>query len=238
MLLLGKWTRDSLDDVLRQASSYRSPGERICYISSLFLGVAYKESTLIGSAVAPEVFVIDLQEVDCFTFIDYIEAMRLSASFGEFEINLKKIRYRSGKVQFTARKHFFTDWREFNKDFVDDVTEHAGGLRTKRIHKQLNIRTDGTFLIDGLHPYGREISYIPSDILDDIVIGNLRTGDYIGFYSDKPGLDVSHTGIFVRAEGQAYLRHASSAKEYRKVIDQNFKDYAAGRPGIMVLRPK
>jgi hypothetical protein len=238
VLITGKWTPESLDDMLRHASTYNSPGERIFFISSFFLGLAYKEFTLIGSALVPEVFVINLREVDCFTLIDYIEAMRLSASFGEFEMNLRKIRYRSGKIEFTSRNHFFTDWSKFNTDFVDDITEHAGGGKTKRINKELNIGTDGTFLINGIRPFKRELSYIPSDVIDDMVISNLRTGDYIGFYSDKPGLDVSHTGIFVRVDGEPYLRHASSAMEYRKVVDQNFKNYAAGKPGIMVLRPK
>src|SRR5271169_4831840 len=144
MILLGKWTRDSLEDMLRKSSSYSTPGERIQYLSSLFLGVTYQESTLIGDIGAPELLVINLQEVDCITFIEYIEAMRMSGSFEVFEKNLKKIRYRSGKVAFTARKHFFTDWGEFNKDFVDDVTGHIGGHRTIRIRKQLNIREDGT----------------------------------------------------------------------------------------------
>ena len=238
MLLLGKWTRDSLEDMLRKSSSYNTPGERIHYLSDLFLGTAYKESTLLGDVATAEVFVINLQEVDCFTFIEYIEAMRLSGSFQEFEKNLEKIRYRSGKVAFTSRKHFFTDWSEFNKGFVDDVTKHIGGRETIPVRKQLNSKEDGTYFLYGIQPFSREIEYIPSIALADKLVENLKTGDYIGIYSATPGLDVSHVGIFIKTGGRAYLRHASSAKEQMKVIDQDFKSYIKTKPGIIVLRPK
>ncbi len=238
MLLLGKWTRDSLEDTLRKSSSYRTPGERIYYISSLFLGTAYEESTMLGDAATPEVFVINLQKVDCFTFIEYIEAMRLSGSFHEFEKNLEKIRYRSGKVAFTARKHFFTDWIEFNKDFVDDVTKQIGEREAMPVRKQLNLREDGTSFLCGIQPFSRDIEYIPSSDLAGKLVDSLETGDYIGIYSDTPGLDVSHVGIFVKTGGKAYLRHASSSKERRKVVDQDFDNYIKTKPGIIVLRPK
>jgi hypothetical protein len=238
VLLLGKWTRDSLGDVLQKSSSCNTPGERIHYISSLFLGTAYKESTLLGDVAAAEVFVINLQEVDCFTFIEYVEAMRLSGSFHEFEKTLGKIRYRFGKVAFTARNHFLTDWIEFNKGFVDDVTKHIGGLNTILVRKQLNIKDDGTCFLYGIQPFSREIEYIPSTAMTDKLVDNLKTGDYVGIYSASPGLDVSHVGIFIKNEGEAYLRHASSAKEQMKVIDQDFKSYIKTKPGIIVLRPK
>jgi hypothetical protein len=238
VLLLGKWTHDSFEDMLRKSFSYSTPGERIYYLSSLFLGTAYKESTLIGNVAVPEIFVINLQEVDCFTFIEYIEAMRLSASLQAFEKNLVKIRYRSGKVAFTARKHFFTDWSEFNKDFVDDVTKRIGGRETIPVCKQLNRREDGTSFLYGIQPLSREIEYIPSGPLADKLVDNLKTGDYIGIYSATPGLDVSHVGIFIKTGDVAYLRHASSAIEQMKVIDQDFKSYIKTKPGIIVLRPK
>ncbi len=236
--LLGKWTRGSLEDILRKSSSYTTPGERINYLSSLFLGTAYKASTLLGDAATREVFVVNLREVDCFTFIEYIEAMRLSGSFHEFERNLKKIRYRSGKVAFTARKHFFTDWGEFNKDFVDDVTKHIGGRATILVSSRLNTKEDGTSFLDGIKPFSRDIAYIPSGALADKLVDDLRTGDYIGIYPTTQGLDVSHVGIFVKTGGEAYLRHASSSKDRMKVIDQGFNSYIKTKPGIIVLRPK
>jgi hypothetical protein len=62
-------------------------------------------------------------------------------------------------------------------------------------------------------------------------------GDYTGIYSDLKGLDVSHVGIIIKDGVNVYLRHASSQKEYSKVIDQDFRKYMVDKPGIIVLRP-
>ncbi len=61
---------------------------------------------------------------------------------------------------------------------------------------------------------------------------------FVGVYSDLEGLDVSHVGIITVEDNIRYFRHASSAKAYRKVVDQELKDYLADKPGIIVLRPK
>jgi len=247
-ILLGKWTQDKLDHIMRESSKIKSAGARINFLSRLFLGTDYKESTLIGDVSTPEVFVINLGGVDCFTFIDYIEAMRLSGSeqisdsFSEFKDNLKKVRYR-GKVAFENRNHFFTDWQKFNSEFVGDVTEKIGGQKTKSIIKILNKKEDGTYFLQGIQPVEREIEYIPSrrvesptDAIDDSVISKLKTGDYAGIYSERQGLDVSHVGIIIKERSSTYLRHASSEKG--KVIEQDFRDYISDKPGMIVLRAK
>lgn len=235
-IIFGRWTRDLLDNVIREASKIKAPGARINCLSEQFLGLDYKESTLTGDANTPEIYVINLEGVDCFTFIDYVEAMRLSGTFSEFLENLKSVRYSSGEVSFKNRNHFFADWVEFNPDFVYDVTEKIGGHKTRKVIKMLNQRKDRTYFLPGIQPRQREIRYIPSDAIDDSVIKKLKTGDYAGIYTNKEGLDVSHVGIIIRKAGTIYLRHASSHK--KKVIDQNFIDYISGKPGLIILRPK
>jgi hypothetical protein len=74
--------------------------------------------------------------------------------------------------------------------------------------------------------------------MDDQVMERLHTGDYIGIYSKEDGLDVSHTGIIIREQGAVKLRHASSMKKHRKVVDEDFKEYLKAKPGIIVLRPR
>ena len=187
--------------------------------------------------VIPEVLVVNLKGVDCFTFIDYIEAMRLSESFSGFMDNLKKVRYKSGSVSFENRNHFFSDWKEFNSGFVRDITEEVGGLKAKKILKILNRKEDGSYFLPGITPVEREISYIPSPAIDGPVLEKIMTGDYIGIYSHAAGLDVSHVGIFIREGGKSYLRHASSQPEFRKVIDQDFQEYIQNKPGIIIFRP-
>jgi len=234
----GRFTPDMLDSVLAEAFVIADAGQRIAFLSNTFLGLEYQESTLIGSEHAPEVFVINLQGVDCLTFIEYIEAMRLSKCFSEFQTNLRKVRYKSGVVSFSKRNHFFTDWIENNKASVRNVTGEIAARAIKRVRKILNVRKDGTFLLPGIQPAEREIEYIPAHEIDDSAVNGLKTGDYLGVYSTVHGLDVSHVGIVIRDGETFFLRHASSQKEYRKVIDQDLKDYILNKPGIIVLRPK
>jgi hypothetical protein len=236
--ILGKWTEEKIDTLLRQSWSIDEISARIDFLSARFTYSKYSDGTLIGDAATPEVFVINLKEIDCFTYLDYVEAMTLSRSFAEFRENLRNIRYRSGVLTFENRNHFFTDWREVNADIVEDVTAYIAGDTSIEIEKTLNVKEDGTNFLNGIQPVKRQLSYIPSRMLNDELMEKLKTGDFIGIYSEIQGLDVSHVGIITIEDNIRYLRHASSAKEYRKVIDQDLKDYLLNKPGIIVLRPK
>lgn len=235
-VILGKWTGERLSDLLREAAKIKDAGERITFISERFTGIPYRENTIIGDISTPEVFVIDLSGVDCFTFLDYIEAMRLSGSLPEFKENLIRVRYREGRVAFENRKHFFTDWIEFNQELVRDVTGEIGSDDTVKVRKILNLKEDGTFYLPGIQAGEREIEYMPSDAIVGYTIDKLKTGDYAGIYSDRQGLDVSHVGIIIKTEDGIYLRHASSIKG--KVADEDFKEYMKDKPGIIVLRAR
>jgi hypothetical protein len=230
-IVLGRFSENELDRIMHESSRIADIGRRIDFLSARFLDIDYAESTLIGDKDTPEVFVINFDGDDCFTFIEYVEALRLSETFSAFEENLKRVRYRRGEVSFVNRNHFFTDWKEANSDFVEDA-------KTITIQKTLNEKKDGTFFLPGIYSPNREISYIPSAAINNSVLDRLETGDYAGIYSATEGLDVSHVGIIIKQGDNIYLRHASSQKEIRKVIDQNFKGYISGRPGIIILRPK
>mgnify|MGYP001773278871 CR=1 FL=1 len=238
IIILGKWNEKQLDNIIRKGAQIRDLGERIDFLSGQFLHVPYKESTLIGNISTPEVFVINLEGMDCFTYIDYVEAMRLSSSFSEFKENLKKVRYQYGEVGFQNRNHFFTDWREFNSEHIDDVTEKVGGEKTKTVEKMLNQKEDGTHFLPGIPIKERKIRYVPSYSLSRIIIEQLRTGDYVGIYSDVQGLDVSHTGIIIKNGDKTYLRHASSRDGNRSVVDEDLISYISNKPGLVILRPK
>ncbi len=233
----GTWSEERVTDLLKEASMIFSPGERIGFLSKQFLNTAYQESTLKGNMHTPEVFVINLEGVDCLTFIEYIEAMRRSRSFEEFRKNLPFVRYRSGNIAYEHRNHFFTDWKAFNAEFVVDVTQYLGADKTKDVSKRLNEKHDGTLFLPGVACRLREVTCIPSSYVDDTVMGNLQTGDYAGIYSKEDGLDVSHVGIVIRKKDRVDLRHASSLKKYRKVVDEDFRGYLKSKAGIIVLRP-
>ncbi len=236
-IITGKWSEEELDRIIRESSKIGDVGFRIALLSNEFLGTDYREHTLIGDLSTPEVFVLDLGGVDCFTFIDYVEAMRISASFSEFMANLQKIRYREGRITFEDRNHFFTDWRESNVLLVEDVTAEIGRSASVKVRKILNVKEDGKYWVAGIRPVQREIEYIPSGaLLEKKVLDGLRTGDYAGIYSDVSGLDVSHVGIVIKDKENIYLRHASS--RHKRVVDENLRNYISGKPGLIILRPR
>ncbi len=235
LFVTGRWTEETLDALIRKSSG-SPPGERIAFLSEKFLGTPYRESTLIGDEFTPEELVVDLEGVDCFTFIDYIEAMRLSDSFAGFSEKLRRVRYQSGELSFTKRNHFFTDWAEFNRDFVEDVTAFVGRESSVKTKKVLNRKEDGTAFVSGISIFERALDYIPSEAADRAILQRLRTGDYIGIYSPLQGLDVSHVGILIRGKGLSSMRHAST--RYRRVVDEGLAAYLAGSAGLIVLRPK
>lgn len=237
-ILFGKWTEDKLDRLLKEASTISDCGARVDFLSRQFLKTQYKESTLIGDINTTEVFVLNLAAFDCFTFIDCIEAMRRSKSYSLFKENLKNLRYRSGKIAFKNRNHFFTDWKVFNPDLFVDVTKEIGEERCKLASKRLNEKKEGVFFLPGVASKLREVTYIPSICVDKKVVEKLMTGDYIGIYSKEEGLDVSHVGIAIKKKGAIDLRHASSLRTKREVLDEDLIKYLESKPGIIVLRPK
>jgi hypothetical protein len=233
LLNLGRFTREELERMLRAASAIRDTSARIEFISGELLGTPYEGSTLIGSAHESEAFVVNLESMDCFTFIDYIEAMRLSDSFARFCEHLKMVRYKHGTISFETRMHFFSDWLDTPR--VRDVTAEIGGERVEGVTKTLNRKGDGSAILPGIPEKERRIGYIPSSVVDEGVSGLLRTGDYCGVYTEVEGLDVSHVGVIVVNGGHILFRHASSIE--KRVLDQDFLTYMTGKPGIMVLRP-
>ena len=232
----GPWTIDELNILIFKASKIKDSAERIAFISRQFLSLPYQEKTLVGGVQTPEVFTIHLLGVDCFTLLDYVAAMQLSASFDDFKRNLKKIRYQSGIVDYQRRNHFFTDWIEFNSNLVTDVTKQIDPANTRKVTKTLNDVVLNKQLLPGVAPRKREISYIPGEAVNEDVVRGLKTGDYVGIYSHRPDLDVSHVGIVIRLGNKLLFRHASSVNRHKKVIDEDFMKYVSNKPGIIVIR--
>jgi hypothetical protein len=230
---------DRLDMLLaeRAAHPLDDAGQAIDRMSRALLGTPYRDDTLVGSPSVPEQLVVDLQGMDCFTFADYVEALRKSTTKMTFMLNLIDTRYVDGEVAYLRRKHFFTDWayRPFRN--VDDVTARVSP-RAVTVHKMLNLRSDGRAYVAGLPATYRAITFIPAAFVDAYVVNQLKTGDYIGIYATADGLDVTHVGIFVMTDRGPMLRNASSLDINRKVVDSPFVAYVAHTPGIVVLRPK
>ena len=233
----GEFVPPQLPELWRAGAAQTAPGERVVRISERFLGTPYQAGTLGSSLGTPEQLTIRLDAVDCFTLLDYVEALRRSAAPEEFRARLIEVRYRDGSVSWEQRRHFFSDWAAAPGSRVVDVTAAVGGTATRAVLKQLNLGADGVPLLPGVAVREHTVRFIPTEALDGTVLARLHAGDYLGVYNPKAGLDVSHVGIAVRRDGHWYLRHASSRRE-AKVIDSELRAYLAGRPGLVVLRPQ
>lgn len=212
-------------------------GHAIELLSQTFLETPYVANRLIGSATIAEQLVIDFRGVDCFTYLDYVQALRTATSENAFVENVIQTRYINGDVSFQQRKHFFTDWAHTRQVLADDVTAQLSP-HAVTVVKQLNRKADGELYLPGIAVTERSVTYIPSEFIDEQVISQLQTGDYIGIYTKLAGLDVTHTGFFIMTQNGPVLRHASSRPENHKVMDSAFASYVLNTPGIVVLRPR
>jgi membrane-bound lytic murein transglycosylase B len=221
---------------VRNNASRAGLSERSEAVSRQFLGVSYGADTLIGSADDPEQLVVELQKVDCFTYADYVEALKRAGNRDEFINGLVEVRYKDGVVGFQNRKHFFTDWSVATPAVATDITKSLGA-NTIQVTKSLNQKDSGGVYLPGLPVVPRTISYIPSQQIDSTVLSRLHTGDYLGAYAEDGGLDVTHIGIFIDTPDGPVLRNASSLQADDKVVDSPLHDYLRTVPGIVVLRP-
>ncbi|UOS99679.1 DUF1460 domain-containing protein [Xanthomonas arboricola] len=233
------YTANKLNTVLEETSRHRglSTGHMIDLVSAQFLETPYRANVLQGSATVPEKLIVDFTGLDCFTYLDYVEAARKSHSQQDFVNNLVFTRYVDGVVSFTHRKHFFTDWANRPYELATDITTRIS-TDTVTVMKQLNLKADGSNYLPGLPVVDRAVTYIPTEHIDGSVIRKLRTGDFIGIYTHLAGLDVTHVGFFIMTDTGPVLRNASSRKENEKVVDSPFMEYVARTPGIIVYRAK
>lgn len=236
---LDSFTARKIDRILalRHASPHAPPGQVIDLISRQFLGTPYVANGLIGSATIPEQLVIDFRAMDCFTYLDYVEALRHAQSRTDFVQRLIRTRYVGGEISFLDRKHFFSDWADRAPALVLDVTAKISP-HAVHVVKNLNDKTDGKPYVPGLPDVEREITYIPGRYIDGELLKRLHVGDYVGIYTNRAGLDVSHVGIYVVTRKGPMLRNASSLKANRKIVDSPFLAYVKSKPGIVVYRPR
>ena len=106
------------------------PGEVMLSNGLGFLDIPYVAHTLDGEV--KEDLVVNCDEMDCTTFVEYTLAMSLSptedgqVAEGDFANNVQRIRYRNGRIDgYASRLHYITDWAEngVRNGFLEDITE-------------------------------------------------------------------------------------------------------------------
>ncbi len=233
-----RWNSAELEKIIISVKQINDPGERIVAISSYFIGTPYVANTLKGGPQETEQLVINLSGFDCFTLLDVVEALRRSSAIEDFQENLKNVRYRDGMVEYAKRRHFFSDWVADGAVEINDVTVDVGQSSAQSAAKQLNRKSNGTLWLPGIAVTSRDVYFIPASKIDVEVLSALQPGDYVGIYSNRAGLDVSHTGLIVKSSDNVMLRHSSSHSGVKRVVDEDLFKYLQGKSGLIVYRAR
>jgi len=232
-------------------------GKTIVAIGKTFMDTPYVAKTLeIGDT---ETLVINLQGLDCTTYVENVLAFGLmlkngESSFDNFTETLESIRYKDGELDgYASRLHYFSEWIANNekKGLLKDITAEIGGKEiTKPINFMSTHRDLYPFLKDdkNFEKVKASENYLnnqPICILaqDDIAANEhmIQSGDIIALTTSINGLDITHTGIATREkDGRIHLLHASTGSMKVEVSKKPLSEYLKGikkNTGIMVARP-
>lgn len=220
--------RVEAEGLLRDVDGVTSIAERIEKISQWFLGRPYVEAPLGGGVDQKEVFSASLYGFDCVTYIESVLAIAVSRTLGEFIDSLRKIRYAQGTIGWFSRNHYMIDWARNNQSagFVSNPT--TGG---HTVEKTCNLN-----LIPGLPSRTETFSYFAKSSLSGSRLP-IDTGDLALFVSERETLDVFHTGILIKHDNDAVMRHAT--RTAGSVIEQPLVDFLNNNElaGLILLRP-
>ncbi|MDR1272922.1 MAG: DUF1460 domain-containing protein [Odoribacteraceae bacterium] len=225
--------------------------ERVVAIGRFFLRVPYLSGTLDDGG--PERLIVNLNEMDCVTFVDNVLALALldahdDESATRFLHNLRRLRYRDGKIDgYSSRLHYSTDWLfEMQRQGILRVVEWEGAalLPVNEVHYLSRHLREDTALIAGMAAVerainARETRYLPKGEVKTRT-GQLRAGDIVLIATTRDSLDTSHLGIAVEVDGNIHLLHASS--DAREVVIspvplRNYLQPVRRHAGIIVARP-
>ena len=220
-----------------------------------FLGTKYTPGTL---EVVPEQLVINLEELDCVTYVENVLALARIVRSGDttwtaYVNELERIRYRGGELDgYRSRLHYFSEWISDNErlGLVRNVTRDLGGTQLGEPINFMSTHADAyRQLADSATMQeirktearltGETRWWIPEAQLSR-VMPRIQNGDIIGATSSIDGLDIAHTGIAVLRDGGVYLMHAplvgSNVELSETTLDQRIMRID-GQDGIMVARP-
>ena len=226
-----------------------------------YLDVPYVAHTL--EADGPEELIINCDEMDCTTFVEYVLAETLTPKLADGDIsesdfadNLQKIRYRNGNIDgYTSRLHYIADWinNGVRNGILEDVTGNMSPDTEKlsisymsshpQQYKQLANSPENVAKMKEIEKSlsGQNVHYLPKAKLPVAGLPWIKDGDIIAITTNTPGLDVAHMGIAFYADDKLTLVHASSTDKKvvvsKVALSQMLKDNNKWT-GIRVLRLK
>jgi hypothetical protein len=237
--------------LLAAASSFRAPTEdevaarvqrphdgalaqRLVDVTDPFIGAPYVLSPLgEGPGAVPDAdALLRYDAFDCTTFVETAISFALANDVAEARRLLSVLRYREGRVDYLARRHFpEAEWiPELTAlGFLKDVTRAVGGADVLVEKKKLDLavwkknRNEKTPpLPDARVPRGEfTLNVWPLSAAragqDRIPLGSVLHLVRADFASVP--VRVSHQGLVIEKGGKRYIRHAAD-RMYHSVVDE------------------
>lgn len=256
-----RWNNETADTTrvtrLLDMAATLPRAERTTAIARTFIDTPYGPATLERS---PERLTVNLDTLDCTTFVDNVVALTLTAnedrrSWSDFIYNLRNLRYRGGEIDgWASRIHYNCEWVVENaaRGVLEDITMTLPGAENKI--KTINYISEHADLYPAMADpavaeriRSLEMGYrshrlpmLASSKISKAAMAMLREGDIIALTSRTDGLDVAHLGFVTLVDGVPHLLHASS--KGRVMVDPlPLNDYVRRNrrfTGIRVLRLK
>ena len=239
-------------------------GDLLGAIGERLVGTPYEPHTL--EIPGPERLVINLEALDCVTFVENVLVMarlawaappgldddpeRFAAAYRR---ELTAIRYRGGNLDgYPSRLHYFSEWIADNDamGLVETVTRELGGVEDESPIDFMSTHPDAyRQLADAgalaqITAMEARLAGVPRHYLPEHGIAaaapGIREGDIIAATSTVSGLDIAHTGIAVRRDGVLRLMHAPLVGSHVQISEESLAERILrieGQDGIMVARP-
>ena len=229
----------------------------IIEIGKSFLGTEYVAHTL--ERPGEEALVINLRGLDCVSFCEnslvFARCIKKGATtFDDYKAELQFIRYRGGIIDgYPSRLHYFSDYIFDNeqKRVWRNVTKSLGGVPYRKTVNFMSTHPDSYPQLKQRPAFlsairtqeeiinKRALVHIPkADVAK--VAEKIQSGDVIAITSDIPGMDIAHTGIAIRQDGNLHFMHAPIMGSKVMITPKTLAEYLAGNKkqlGIMVARP-
>ncbi|MBK8968110.1 MAG: DUF1460 domain-containing protein [Lewinellaceae bacterium] len=224
-------------------------------VAKSFLGTPYVSGTLENDG--PETLTINLQQLDCWTFMENSLALALTArttapSLDSMQYFVQQLRYWGGTIDgYASRMHYFSGWllQAEKSGYLKNITRELGGIpyQTKigymsaRPHKYPELKNPEQ--LQQIRQVEKRLNahdwfFIPQEKIAGME-HLLEDGDLIALTSWKKDLDISHQGFAIRKNGRVHLLHASSLGKRVLISGQPLAQYVRsqkGQTGIVVAR--
>lgn len=257
-------TADSIKVVklLQEGKKQKGKQDLVLFFARKFLGIPYVASTLENNT--DEQLVINLRQLDCTTFVENVLTLTLctkngQTTFDDFCNQLRKIRYRNGKVGYPTRLHYFSEWISDNTrmGFVEETqapnppfsavqTLQINFMSTHVDKYPMLVRTPA--FIKPIAQMESELNgqtcrYIPkAGILNNAACKQaVKDGNILALVTSRQGLDTSHVGFAIWKKDGLHLFHASSLQ--KKVVEdksllRNYMMKQKSQLGVRVVKVK